>query len=87
MSNRKFISPVLIRSGEPTIFFSEPPQFSFRYHRSDMDGTTRTTTHYFQFTWKARTWQWSFCWRPDVTHHYWIREPYYKKTGKSWFLK
>lgn len=85
---RKFVSPIAILTARrPTHFTNDPPLFAFRYIKSGIAGTAKVTAHIFQLSYKEKTWEVQFCWRPDVTHHYWIREPFYQRTGKSWFTR
>ncbi len=85
---RTFVWPFLISfKTEPSSFGGEYP-FRLTIGKwcvgipkiSRTGGTCRTTTYMIQFFKDKRiAYEISFCWRPDVTHHYWIREPRYRR--------
>jgi hypothetical protein len=65
-----------------TIIDTEECRFYFRFFGlfvralpvEKWGGTTRSTVYHLQFRFGKKERELSFCWRPDLTHYYWIRE-------------
>lgn len=70
-----FIFPVLVRiQKDCSICGKSNWSFEIRYFKTKMDGSMKTTTHYFQFKINGRDIQFYFCWRPDVTRYWWTKK-------------
>ena len=82
--DRHFVFPFLVtwKTGWGTIMSTRECRFYFRlfgfFVRAvpvcRMGGSMRSTSYTLQFRFGKREREFSFCWRPDVTHHYWVVE-------------
>jgi len=67
--NKIFVFPVFIR--KTSTLYNTRPDFTFRWRKSKMAGTTKTTTYTMDLSLSGKKFQWSCTWRPDVTRYWW----------------
>lgn len=65
-----FVFPILFQKGGT--FYGDKPDLSFRFRKSGMAGSMRSTSYTLEITTQKNRWQWCFCWRPDVTRYWWL---------------
>jgi hypothetical protein len=97
IGKRYLVSPIMIRftndwniigNDDNFFFVLKMGSFKMRAITSGSAGTMRTHSLNVQFERKDKKKELHLCWRPDVTHHYFIREPRGKaKQEAEHFLK
>ena len=77
LTGRSFYFPILLGWKVGTMFGNQMKGiYGIRFFTSHSAGTMKTKTYCAHIIWNGRVIaQPSFCWRPDVTHYWLIREP------------
>ena len=81
LTGRRIVLPCMIGWKRTTYFGNEMKGiYGFRFFTSHGAGTMTTYTYCLHIIWNGKViFQPLFCWRPDVTHYWLIREPSYRK--------